>query len=212
MRIAFDEDFDQHIDLVALKKYHCDSLKVCEKIEEQGEDKVREQVINSELLIPIRPKTTLKKLVIDPQKISRKPEKLHSHLQRLLVTDFDSLTPTPPNEQSKTDVYNFLRSSNFIIKKRQAKIFWLSAAFGYFLESYFKNYFMSSDDEKPWHLYIKEHFDVTERYERSLRIVGKIVNQYPKLKKLAITVKDFLKLKTDIEEMLEWDEYRKYWM
>lgn len=74
MRIAFNEDFDQHIGLVALKKYHCDSLKVCDTIEEQGLDKVCEQVINSELLIPIRPKTTLKKLVIDPQKMSRKPE------------------------------------------------------------------------------------------------------------------------------------------
>lgn len=40
MRIAFDEDFDPHYDLVELRKYHQDSLKVCDLVEELGVEKV----------------------------------------------------------------------------------------------------------------------------------------------------------------------------
>lgn len=81
IRIAFDEDFDFHYDLVEFRKYHQDSLKVCDLVEELGEETVREQVENSELVHPKLPKVTLKKLIIDIPEPNKSYDKLDSYLK-----------------------------------------------------------------------------------------------------------------------------------
>ncbi len=54
-------------------------------------------------------------------------------------------------------------------------------------------------------------FKLSASYARNLRSVGKLVEAYPKFRKLAISARDFVKMKKQITKMLEVDEYREFW-
>lgn len=211
MRIAFDPEIDSHIALIDLKKFFTDSLKVCEMVEQFGVEEVREKITNSEIVLPDQPKITLKKIVLDIQKSIKHPEKLNKYLLKLLVHDHDVPKHMQyPDEKDNAAIYRFLCSCNQIIKKKQAATFCLSVEFGHYLQLYFEN-FQTLDEVKPWNVYIKEHFGVSESYSRRLRIISKVANQYPKLKKLCISTKEFLKIKNDILNMLKVEKYQVYW-
>lgn len=211
MQIAYDDDFDPHYDLVKLKKYFSDSLKVCEIIEARGVEKVRDMVVKSELVLPNPPKVTLKKLLTDVPKTNKKtPEKLFSFLSKLEVSDLTICDTAYPNENDKNGVYGFLRSANLTLQKSQAKSFYLSGVFGHFLDVFYNNFYKNLD-EKPWHLYIKEHFGINDRHGRNLRSIGKLIKKYPRFKMLSITLRDFLKLMKPIEEMLKEERFKEYW-
>lgn len=63
---------------------------MCDLVEELGVQKVREQVENSELVLPKLPKVTLKKLIIDIPEPSKSYDKLDSYLKKLLVPNFET--------------------------------------------------------------------------------------------------------------------------
>lgn len=186
-------------------------MKVCELIEDCGVESVREKCINSEIVIPKRPKTTLKKLIINIQNNNKmKPEKVHANLIKLLVYDYNMIELTYPDETNKHEVYKFLASCNLNIRKKQANTFDLCVAFGHYLDVYFTK-FQTEENEKPWQIFIKENFGISESYGRKLRVIAKFVNKYPKLRKLSISIREFLKLKPDISNMLKEEDYMKYW-
>lgn len=210
MQIAYDVEFDPHYDLIEIKKYYSDSLRVCEMIEQHGVEKVRDMVDESEIVIPKPPKISLKKLIIDVPKSKSSPEKLFKFLSKLLVSDLKFCDTVYPNEHDKSGVYKFLRCANSTVQNSQAKTFYLSGMFGHFLDVFYNNFYKNLD-EKPWHVYIKEHFGINDRQGRSLRSIGRLMKKYPRFRLLSITVKDFLKLMKPIEEMLKEERFNQFW-
>lgn len=210
-KITHSEEIALCEDLKDIREYHEQCLKLCVLVEKEGLDSVSEQVKSSVLDIPKQPKIGLRSLLMKSPKQVNKPEKLHQCLKRLLVSDFDAEELNFPDVKNRDEVFNFLSAINQGIKKRQANNFCMSVAFGYYLNIYYEYHYKCLDDEMPWHVYIKEHFGVSESYGRKLRGIAKLVDKYPKLKYLSITIKDFLKMKTEISKMMLQNEYKHFW-
>ena len=58
----------------------------------------------------------------------------------------------------------------------------------------------------------EHHIEINERYERKLRSVAKLDIDYPKLKFVQMDWTLFLKVKPQIDKMLEDEEIAAYWM
>lgn len=210
LQIAFDPDFDFYNNVRKLKSYHEECIKLLSDIEKRDLQEVKDKFESGEILLPKRPVYgLLKMLELIPAK-NNDLEKLHSKLVRLLVPNYDVSDLVLPDKKDHKAVFTFLTKCSDSIKKYQAKQFFISAAFGLYLEIYFKK-FNSGLNEESWNHHVKKHFKISESYARNLRLVGKMVDSYPKLQKLALSFRDFIKMRTQIKKLLEVEEYNQFW-
>lgn len=217
LKIAYDPEFEFYDEVHKLKTYHEQSINVIRVIEDSDLSDVREKLEFGDISIPKRPKFSLKKLI----ELSTKStscdvsKKLHKRLCGLLVENLDlknsdNLLGQLPDKKDTQAVFTFLTKFKDIFKKQQAKLFYLNAVCGLYLELYFRD-FKKRESDESWGTHIKSNFSISESYARNLRSVGKLVNNYPKLQKLSLTFKEFMKLKKNLLEMLEVDEYANFW-
>lgn len=210
MRIAFDEEIDFMDEVLKLKVYHQKCLSVISDIENGDVQDVKDKCASGEILLPKRPTCSLAKLLeITPCK-NNNLEKLNSKLIDLLVQNFEVSDLTLPNKSDEKAVFSFLTKCSSTIKKYKAKQFFLCAAFGLYLDIYFTS-FNKSVKEESWGAHIKKHFKISESHGRNLRMVGKLVNTHPKLQKLSITFREFVKMRKQITNLMDDEKYKSFW-
>lgn len=210
LQIAFDPQFEFYNNVRKLKSYHEECIKVLSAVEESDLEEMKDKFAAGEILIPKRPIYGLAKLLeLIPSK-SPNLEKLHSKLVSLLVSNFDTSDFVLPDKKDGKAVFSFLTKCSDIIKKQKAKQFFIYAAFGLYLEIHFKN-FNKDVNESSWSQHVKNSFKISESHARDLRMVGKLVDTYPKLQNLSIAFRDFKKLRKQIQRLMETEEYKMFW-
>lgn len=210
LKLTFDPEIDFIDEVHKLKVYHQKCLDVISVIESSDLSDVREKVEKAEIIIPKRPRIGLLKLLELTSTSTFTSEKFHIQLKKLLVVDLNLTEPKLPEKHDIPNVFNFLTTCHSVLKKYQAKCFHMCAVYGLFLDIYYKDFHKTNINE-TWKVHIKEHFKLSESHARNLRAVGNLVNKYPKLQKLSVTFKDFLKMKKRIIELLQVEEYSSFW-
>lgn len=210
LQIEHDPDFDFHIELHKLKKYYSECLGLINIIENSDISDVREKVENNELIIPKRPRYGIKKLLNFNTTQTDCDAKLHGKLVSLLVSDLKFEEAKLPDKQNITEIFKFLTTCSESIKKHQAKNFYSNAVFGIFLDIYYKDFHLKNTEE-TWGNHVKKCFKISESHSRNLRSLGRLVDTYPKLQNLSISIREFTKLKKRIVKMLKNEEYGVFW-
>ncbi|KAG8284551.1 hypothetical protein J6590_087086 [Homalodisca vitripennis] len=85
------------------------------------------------------------------------------------------------------------------------------AVYGHYLCIY-KSFFEAEYRDETWKRHLKINFNISDGYASNLISVGKLINKYPKLQNLSISVHKFLQIKKEINTMLgRNEEYRLFW-
>lgn len=207
------EDIDIYTNIEELHIYHKKMLQVITDIRNMDIEEIKKKISDSEIVIPSKPKSELCNIlkVISNKYIGKKEKTnsdIHCYLVKLLVPNIKIEDIKLPNVNSNSDIFKFLLKYDLTIKKHSAYSFYLNAAFGYYLDIYFNNF---NNKNILWKDHIKREFNISDSHGRKLRIVGKLVYKYPKLKLLNISFTSFYKLHLKIEKMLEDSEFNEFW-
>lgn len=210
LKIAFDSEFDFYNEVRNLKMYHEECVKVLSDIEQLDHNEVKDKFASGEIIIPKRPRYGLAKLLELSPKNEINLEKLHAKLINLLVYDFQVSDNPLPNTKDMNSIYSFLTQCYDNLKKCQAKNFHMYAVFGRYLDIYKQNFF-ATNNEDSWGTFLKKHFKISESYAKNTISVGRFVNKYPKFQYLSISIRQFMKLKKSVIQLVENDKYKSFW-
>lgn len=108
------------------------------------------------------------------------------------------------------DLYKYLSDikNNLVCETRDS--FQLNARFGFYLNRFYIEFFIkqnTSNFSETWKNYIKTHFNISDTYGRTLRFIGKLCNEFPKLLRLSISINEFYKHKEHLKILFYTDKH-----
>lgn len=213
-RITYGEDIDFYTSVENIKIYCEQTLKTIDLIRDMDVEDITKNINEGKIVIPMKPKKLLDTLIASKNKKHSTPktfEEIHKYLLKHLQTNININAINFPSENNLEEIKIFLKTYNITIKKSKAFTFYLHSAFGYFLDIFFNQYTTNNKD-KPWKDFIKKHFNISDGHGRKLRIIGRLVSKYPKLKLLSIKFEDFWKIHIDVEKMINHEDYKQFWI
>lgn len=203
-----------------LRKYHSEVLDILQQAERSYDD-IKDKILKKQVEIPKVPKRNLYDLfqirTLKRPKFSS-IEQFNNYLKNK-ICDSSVLSVVNDNvERSFEALFDHLLHLKRNMKIEKRGLFYNSARFGYFLHLFYIEFFIkknSSAFNETWCEFVKDNFEISDTYSRTLRFIGKLCGEFKKLQQLSISVTEFYSYKEYLKVLFlsnKHDNLKRDWV
>jgi hypothetical protein len=193
------------------RTYFYESLMTLEAMNRKGPDGI---------LFPKKPKSNLGQLLDEkPEKLIMSAFELNDLLEKQLVTDegyFSTILQVSPTYLDNLEnLKPYLQSGYKALTKMNKKTLASNLDFGEMLNVAFELFEIQKLGGKimgTWKDWVQTNIGISDRYERQLREISRILTNHKKFRQLGMTIDELRKIKAPIEFHLKTDpQFAKLW-
>jgi len=176
---------------------------------EENYKMIRCQILHREIYIPKVHRACIMKIFKSRTLAKRNlvGEEFHNWLQSFLEMG-EHVNPVQMIDFTTSDyiiLAGFLKNTAPILKNQKKTLLSSECHYGYFLESFFQAHMdklLRGTINQKFSEVIKEEFDISDRYGRQLRWLGRLWCQYPKIGNLNMSLYKLYGCKKELENFL----------